>query len=802
MRRTLRSLCIGAAVVLTTGIGCSAGGADQPVAPAAVPPIQPYTVTAWPLRLETSSGLIDVYQPQPEKLEGDTLTSRAAVSLTPPGASEPVFGAIWMTARVFTDRDARTVTIVDVNVRRVAFPDSEAQQQEQFQQILQRQLPRLNITFALDELMTSLDTAERQKVAVQQLQTTPPKIIFTTTRSTLITIDGRPKLQPAPDQPSVMQVVNTPFIILFDMPSKRYFLKTGDTWMSAPEVTGPWGAAADVPRAVAAAGSKLAQPAENPNSTPAPPPPGGPGQIIVTEEPDELIWTDGPPKYTPLPGNDLLYVSNTPSDVFMEVATQNIYVLLSGRWYRARSFQGPWEYVPADHLPAAFARVPADSEKAHVLASVAGTVEAQEARIDAAIPQTAAIRRDSGADLNVAYDGEPDFQPVPETSFSYCVNTPEAVVLVDRRYYCCHQAVWYEAIGPRGPWLVCTSVPQVIYTIPPSCPIYPVRYVYVYDYTPDVVYCGYLPGYTGCYVYGPTVVYGTGYIYPAWYRTVYICRPPTWGLGVRFELVYNSWGDGAPYGWDHRWFARTPERREWFGPRGFVDYHRIAREPRPQVTNVTNVTNIRNVTNVHTTLNIYNHEENVRRNVNITRNVTNTRVTDIRPPRQPSGRSAPEPAAQQRTPTGRNVPAPTEARTPPRTSNNVYVGADGQLYRRTDSGWEQRTRQGWSRMNSPSVNTPAPSTPRQPTASRGPSPAGEQRPAQPPSRERTPEPPVRRAPEPPSRQSGLESDYQARQRGAERSRGGEGGSPQRVPGPSGSSGPSGQGGPSNDRGRR
>jgi hypothetical protein len=53
---------------------------------------------------------------------------------------------------------------------------------------------------------------------------------------------------------------------------------------------------------------------------------------------------------------------------------------------------------------------------------------------------------------------------------------------VNDRYYCCHQAVWYDSAAPTGPWTVCASVPPAIYTLPPSCPSYHVRYVYVYDY--------------------------------------------------------------------------------------------------------------------------------------------------------------------------------------------------------------------------------------------------------------------------------------------------------------------------------
>ena len=68
--------------------------------------------------------------------------------------------------------------------------------------------------------------------------------------------------------------------------------------------------------------------------------------------------------------------------------------------------------------------------------------------------------------------------------------------------------------------------------IPVDVPVYNVKYVYVYHVTPEVVYVGYTPAYTGCYVYGTTIVYGTGYYYPGWYGRYYWARPATWGFSV------------------------------------------------------------------------------------------------------------------------------------------------------------------------------------------------------------------------------------------------------------------------------
>jgi hypothetical protein len=661
-----------AAMVLAATVGRASA---QQAAPA----------TAWPLRVESPSGPITVYEPQPEKLDGDTLTARAAVSLTTATSPDPEFGAMWFTAQVSTDRDRRTVTIQNMAVRQVKLPDATPDQEKQFGDAVTQQLPSQTVTFGLDQLEATLGVVQKAREESKQLMTTPPRIVVTNVPTTLVVLDGQPKLQPG-QTGGVMRVVNTPFILLLDMPQKQYYLKAGPLWMTAPDVTAPWTAAPAVPTEIAAEANIVDPPQPpDPNATPQPAaPPVAPTAIMVAEEPTELICTDGAPAYTPLPGNNLLYLSNSTSDVFLEVATNHFFVLLSGRWFTSTSLNGPWTYVAADALPAAFAQIPPDSPKANVLVSVANTQAARDARLDAYIPQTTAISRNSGAALTVAYDGEPAFVPVENTPIQYASNCADPVLLVDNGYYCCHQAVWYRSGAAVGPWNVCTSVPQVIYTLPPSCPVYNCRYVYVYDSTPDVVYCGYLPGYTGCYVYGPTVVYGTGYVYPAWYRHDYIPRPYTWGFAPRYELHTASWGFGATARYDRTWFAPGPERRDWFGPQGFVDYNRNRAfvDNRAVVVNEHNtVINNRDVT--INRVNIYNRTENVTRNVAVHNTVINNRDTVVH----------------------NNVVnnRPVE--------NNVYVGHDGAVYRRTDAGWETHDAKGWSPMKSVPEARPAEARP-------------------------------------------------------------------------------------------
>ena len=57
--------------------------------------------------------------------------------------------------------------------------------------------------------------------------------------------------------------------------------------------------------------------------------------------------------------------------------------------------------------------------------------------------------------------------------------------------------MWFTASSVQGPWVVATSIPAAIYSIPPSSPLYYVTYVKIYDVTPQYVVVGYTPGVYG-----------------------------------------------------------------------------------------------------------------------------------------------------------------------------------------------------------------------------------------------------------------------------------------------------------------
>lgn len=532
----------------------------------------PAATDEWPMRFKDQKGEVVMYQPQLEDFKDDKISGRAAVSVTSKEFKEPLFGAVWLEGRVSVDRDSRTAKIYEARVTDVKFPSARADQQEKVKKFLNEEIEGDVHTIALDRLVAAMDLLEKQRAVDENLNNNPPRIIYRNQPAVLVLLDGEPKLMPITDS-TLMRVVNTPFLMVYAAADKTYYLKAGDTWVSSFVVEGPYSPLASLPTALrefeekmklereriakargADAGREREMEAERKVELEK----GALPEIVVSTEPAELIVTEGEPQFTPIEGTNLLYVSNSENNIFMDTTSQQYYVLLSGRWFGAMSLQdGPWSYVPSTSLPADFAKIPEGSIKGFVLVSVAGTQQAKEAVMDTYIPQTALIDR-KNATIEIKYDGLPRFEAIPNTKVEYAVNTQDAVFKVSDKYYACVQAVWYESTSPNGPWKVSVEVAGELYSIPPSNPHYNSRYVKVYDSTEDTARVGYTPGYTGSYVQNDTVVYGTGYSYPAYSSpTSYVPYPSTYGYSAIYDPYASAWGYQPAYYNPYSWLVPT-----------------------------------------------------------------------------------------------------------------------------------------------------------------------------------------------------------------------------------------------------
>lgn len=512
----------------------------------------------WPKRFKHPKGTVVMYQPQMEDFKDDKLMARAAVSVKTKKMKAPVFGAVWLSGRVLTDRDTRMATIDEVKVTDVKFPDAKPDQLEELKTFLNTEMAEWSVPISLDRLLAALEVVQKEQAGDRGLKNEPPKIIFATHPTVLVLLDGDPKLLPAPKS-SLMRVANTPFIMLYDPAAKTYYLRGGDDWLSAADLNGPWKDAATLPEPLKALEGEVRK-VEKAKGKGAAKKVEAIGDkmpaVLVSTVPAELLATQGEPQYTPIKDTNLLYVSNTESNIFMDTATQELYALISGRWFKTKSLaEGPWSYVAPNQLPADFAKIPENSVKGFVLVNVAGSPQAKEAVLDNSIPQTATIDRKK-ATTKVNYAGEPKFDKIADTNLEYAVNTGIAVFKEGTKYYAVDQGVWYEADSPNGPWKVSVAPPQQVDKIPPSNPRYNARYVKVYESTDDTVTVGYTPGYTGSYVDNGTVVYGTGYDYSG-YSTpdAYIPPPATYGYAAAYDPYADSWGYQTPYYNPGTWLA-------------------------------------------------------------------------------------------------------------------------------------------------------------------------------------------------------------------------------------------------------
>ena len=503
---------------------------------------------SWPRTLSVDEGLVTIYPPQVDSMEDDVVRFRAALAYRPTIDAEPLFGAGWFESKVDIDRARRIVHPLDLQVVQTRFPQGTEDLQAALAAALAAESRRWNLDFPLDRLEADLQTVAAEQQSLRELNTSPPEIVYRDHPALLVTLDGPPVLRAIEDSP-YQAVINTPYPLIFD--GKDYHLNVAkDTWYRADRATGPYRFEQSPPDAIA----NLVKPDEQstpPAATAAPITAANAPEIVVATRPTELVVTEGPAVFVPLV-DDLLVLQNSDDDLFMHVGSQRFYIVLAGRWYHARSLDGPWAYQSADQLPPAFTNIPPDSAQADARVHVAGTAEAEEAVLDAQVPQTAAVER-GPAEVEVSYDGEPDFRPVDGTDLEYAANTGATVLQSERRYYLVEDGVWYVSDNPNGPWQVSAWRPQAVSRIAPTSPVYHVKYVYIYDSTPDMVYVGYTPGYLGSYPYGGTVVYGTGWYYRPWVSPYYYYpRPSTWGFHVSYN-PWSGWGFGLSWNWGWGW---------------------------------------------------------------------------------------------------------------------------------------------------------------------------------------------------------------------------------------------------------
>ncbi len=522
-------------------------GVSGPAVAAAPAPAAP----AWPNHMTVDGASVTVYQPQAISWpDHKTLTARAAVAITPPGQKTPILGTVDVSLDTQTDLATRTVIVSDAKLDASHFPTLDTGKAAQLEERIKAALPNLHTKpVPLDAVLLSLkEKPEAKSVAVDNA---PPVIFHSERPASLVVFDGEPVLAPA-GHSGLSFAVNTNWGVFSD--GKDWYLLNNGIWFAAPAATGPYSPTAKLPPAFNAipsdanfadVRSHIPPHAANPADAPT---------IFVSTKPAEIIVTVGPPQLAPVAGTALQVVRNTASTLFFDPAQKRFYYLISGRWFAAPGLDGPWVFA-TDDLPPDFALIQPDGPSGQVLASVPNTAQAQEAVLQAQVPQQATLQRNR-AKPSVVYVGAPQFKPVPGTPIQYATNTINDVLEVNGKFYACYQGAWFVAASPTGPWVLADSIPPVIYTIPPSFPLYNVTYVTVRASAPATVTYAYTAGYMMAYPTAGVVVYGTGYYYPPVVVPgpvpAYLPYPYSYAGNVSYNSATGVWTRGGtvygPYG--------------------------------------------------------------------------------------------------------------------------------------------------------------------------------------------------------------------------------------------------------------
>ncbi len=684
----------------------------------------------FPREVVVEDATVILHEPQIDTWpEFSSVTGRIAVEIVESGSSEPTVGVAEFGASTDVNVEMRMVAVDDVAITATNFPGAPADAGERLDEIVRAAIRERTHYVPLDVVLSYV-AADATVPNAEGLSFDPPTIFYSSSPAFLLMTDGEPILAPLPDS-RLKYVVNTNWD-LFEYREREWYLRIDERWLKAKALEGPWRYDGSLPGDFKKlpddgnwdAVKSALPPAKGDKNVPT---------IFFSDQPAELIVTDGKPTYSTVGGEGLEYIYDTESDVFRHEG--KLYYLVSGRWFSAMNLRGPWSHVP--ELPAVFASIPPDHAKAHVLAAVPGTEEARLAVLEAVIPRRATIARDAKFEFEVHYQGEPSFEPIPGTTVSRAVNSPFDVILHEGMYYLCKEAVWFYSSSANGPWTIADTIPSAIYSIPASSPSYHVTHVEVEESSNVSVSFSYTSGYYGVHVGYGVAMYGSGWYYPPYYGygayygypyyPYYYPYPYSYGASAWYNPRTGMYGRSAsvygPYGGYGRGASYNPQTGTYARGAAMWDSNEIigsgyAYNPR---------TGTGIATNRYATdgggwgESLVTHNDQWLKTRSEWNDYTSTRRTEF----ETSGGASGE---LQRRDMGETVFRTGEFESGDRSfstgsmrgevgtavgletgdgsrvgvgrsdSGDLYAGRDGQVYRRGDDGWYQHDNDGWNKV--------------------------------------------------------------------------------------------------------
>jgi hypothetical protein len=497
--------------------------------------------TLWPQEATDAGRTYVLFTPQFESIAGTAGAGRAAFSVAPAGEAV-TYGILRFTAGIDNDAAAGLIEVSDLVIKDVRLSDgSDASAATA---ALQRMLLGMHFTVERSVALATMEASAVAAGAAMGLSRDVPAIRVVDRPSVLLLLDGPPVLRRV--DRGVGIAVNTPSLLAYDPGSRTWFTRVGaSTWLSAPKYEGPYaaGRSPDAPVAAAIAAALPVRHADAAAS--AEPAPREVPQVVVSTSPLCLVSIAGQPDLSQA-ADGLYAVRNANCDLFTDSAGGAWWLLSSGRWFTTTDLlNGPWKRASASGLPAAFAQLDPHGTWGNVLAAVPGTAAATDALYQQAVPHTATLDR-SKATLTVGTVGGPArFAAIDGSALRYAANSTVPLIECEGAFYACQDGAWFTAPAATGTWTLCDRVPDAIYAMPASAPVYGCTFVRVVDATAETVTFSYTAGYVGGLVDGGIAVYGTGYATPG-----LAAADPSAGGVPDSDAVWGEYaGWPATYGW-------------------------------------------------------------------------------------------------------------------------------------------------------------------------------------------------------------------------------------------------------------
>ncbi len=641
----------------------------------------------WP-RITTSGAGAKVlmHQPQIESWQDQkAIVAWAAVEVLFDGRENSDLGVVKLEAKTSVSIEERLVKLDNIHLTQVNFPTLDQAKSKDVTGALIERFPKEGLVIALDRVMAAVEKSA-VRTSGAGINLSPPPIFYSKRNAILVQFDGEPITSPIKDS-TLKFIVNTNWDVLFDPDTSLYYLRNKKNWYSSKTLENDWTPESKLPKTFETLPKVPDWDEVRENIPPKSISKRASPTIFVSKQPAELIITDGKPKKERIGKTKLYWIKNTECDVF-QMKKGLTYVLVSGRWFSAEKFEGPWKFATPD-LPQEFQSIPRTHERARVRAAIPGTDEAAEAVLLAQIPHTLTIAKEGLQIPEVKYQGAPEFKEIKGTKVSYAANCANDVLKVGDVYYLCFQGAWFQSKQPAGPWALAESVPDEIYKIPAECPVHHVTYVRIESATAESVTYAQTSGYSGVTVSFGVAMWGTGWYYPPYYYGgVYYPYPHSYGSYAVYNSRTGAYGYGSSVSGPNGGISRAATYNPNTGTYARGTVARSGSEVRasgqaynPRTGTAMETRQGRNANGSWGTTKVQRGDDWIQsgRVKNDQGSVSGIRTSEGGGAIRASGEGGSGFVGKQ--------------------GDTIYAGKDGNVYRKTEDGWQQHGEGGWSDAN-------------------------------------------------------------------------------------------------------